>query len=353
MSSLLSLADLGWQPYFQQQLTHVELEACQPVRVMAVSRGELTIHGSDGEFRLPISRQWLPDDEAARPTVGDWLLLDAQSHQPVKLLERKGLFQRRAPGERASIQLIAANIDTVFIVSSCNDDFKLSRLERYLAVAYEAEVKPVFVFTKADLCADPDHYRQEALTLGKNLTVTTINARDRESCRVLEPWLHGGQTITLIGSSGTGKSTLVNTLSGQEVQLTGAIRADDAKGRHTTTRRSMHRLESGTWLVDTPGMRELQLAACEQGVAETFEEVAELKHMCRFNDCQHEREPGCAIREAIESGTINQRRVENYLKLMSEQQRNSESIADRHKRSRSFSRHIKSVQSASKKKRGK
>ncbi len=263
------LARLGWQPYFQQQLHSDGWEHCVPARVISQERSVLSVTGEGFDCALPI----LPSMPAM--TVGDWVLLDAERRFR-RLLERSSLFERKAAGTGNAAQLIAANVDTLFVVSSLNQDFNLNRIERYLVLAHEARVQVVVVLTKEDLCADPQEQVAQVSALGTGLLALAVNALDQESVRKLAPWCGPGQTLAFMGSSGVGKSTLVNTLLGETVQSTQAIRGDDDKGRHTTTRRSLHMLAEGGLLLDTPGMRELQLFACEEGIEETFADVGAL-----------------------------------------------------------------------------
>ena len=272
-------------------------------------------------------------------SVGDWIVLDS-SGAFIRLLERFSLFSRKAAGTKVSTQLIASNIDTVFIVSSMNRDFNLNRIERYMALANESGVEAVIVLTKLDVCENPEQYVEQIEEMDPFLEVVTVNSLDPESVRKLDGWCVDGKTVAFLGSSGVGKSTLINTLMGEGIQHTNAIREDDAKGRHTTTSRSIHVLATGGLLLDTPGIRELQLADCEQGIEDTFSEIAELAEQCRFKDCQHENEPGCAVRTAIESGDLDERRLSNYLKLMKEQELNSATLAERRAKDREFGRHI-------------
>lgn len=336
MTMQYSLSQLGWNHFFQQQLTLEEYESCTPVRVFAQERSLLQLMSESGNISLPVT----PSMPAI--TVGDWLLLEGGEHFH-RLLDRSSLFTRKAAGARASRQLIAANLDTVFVVSSMNMDFNLNRFERYLALANEADVDPVIVLTKADCCENPQEYIAKAQELGETLAVIAVNSLDPESVEQLKPWCQPGRTVAFLGSSGVGKSTLINTLSGQAIQRTQAIREDDDKGRHTTTGRSLHLLPSGALLLDTPGMRELQLADCEHGVDETFAEITALAQQCKFTDCQHQDEPGCAVRKAIEAGQLDERRLESYLKLMREQAFNTATLAERRAQDREFGRYVRSV----------
>lgn len=339
-----SIPELGWSHFFQQQLSLEEWQATVPVRVMAISRNRMHVAGEQGQQLLTVPGRWYLRDAEELPTVGDWLLLDTEAGQPQKLLQRKSLIRRKAAGQDAKWQLLAANVDTLFIVTSCNHDFNLSRLERYLALALDARVEPVLVLTKADLVDNSQQYRRQAISLNPDLAVETVNALDPESVRPLKSWCDPGQTVVMAGSSGVGKSSLLNSLCGTTGQATAPIREDDAKGRHTTTARSVHFLPQGGLLIDSPGIRELQLSDCEAGVSSLFEEIESLAQSCRYTDCHHLNEDGCAVKAAVSKGDIAPRRLENYQKLLAEQQRNSETIAERRQRERKFSKLCRSAQ---------
>ncbi|WED24909.1 ribosome small subunit-dependent GTPase A [Vibrio sp. JC009] len=336
MNSNLNLHQLGWQPFFQQQLTLADYEQTVIARVTAHHRSGYELLSEQGKTILPI-RSSLPD-----MTVGDWVLL-SDDGEFIRMLDRLSLFSRKAAGSKLAQQLIAANIDTVFIVCSLNQDFNLSRIERYLAVANEVQVEAVIVLTKADLCDDSDEKKAQVMSLDPLLMAETVNGLDPESVKALDAWCKTGKTVAFIGSSGVGKSTLINTLTGHEEQKTQGIREDDDKGRHTTTSRTIHFLSSGGILIDTPGMRELQIADCEHGVQETFSDIEELASQCRFSDCQHQSEPGCAVQAAIESGEVDIRRVNNYFKLLREQARNGATLAELHEKNRKFGKFVKTV----------
>ncbi|MGV3591572.1 MAG: ribosome small subunit-dependent GTPase A [Gammaproteobacteria bacterium] len=326
MHSIQTLAALGWQAAFERQWQPHE-RACAPARIISQQRSQFTVAGAGFEAVIPLL--------ASMPalTVGDWILLDAD-RRFVRRFERTSLFVRKAAGTARDAQLIAANVDTLFIVSSLNEDFNLNRIERYLVLAREAGAQPVIVLTKANLCADPQPLVAQAGALAPGLFAVAVNALDAHSVAQLAPWCGSGQTVALMGSSGVGKSTLVNTLLGATVQPTQAIRADDAKGRHTTTQRSLHRLAGGGVLLDTPGMRELQLLASEQSLDTTFAEITALAAGCRFADCAHENEPGCAVQAALAAGEIDARRLANFRKLEREHTRLAEAPAERRERER-------------------
>jgi len=330
------LADLGWSSFFQAQRDLDDDST--PVRVMAVHRGALDVAGAGIATRIPPFAG--PSDEDVA-TVGDWLLLDPDGN-PWHRLERKSLFKRKAAGTGREVQLIAANVDTLFVVSACHLDFNPARLERYLALAREADVTPVIVLTKADLVDDPGELARTAARLMPGLLVETVDPRDRASTACLDGWCGHGQTVALVGSSGVGKSTLINTMTGTAL-ATREVREDDQKGRHTTTGRSLHRLPAGGWLVDTPGIRELQLTDVQTGVEDVFADIVALAEQCRFADCRHESEPGCAIVAAIEAGTLEPERLYRHRKLSAEDARNSASLAERQARDKAFGRMVKGI----------
>ena len=338
MSNFYSLAQMGWKPFFQQQLSIEEWERYTIARVTEQHRSNIELITEAGKRQLPIV------SEMPTLTVGDWVLLDSNGRIH-RLLERLSLFSRKASGSKVVTQLIAANIDTVFVVCSLNSNFNLNRIERYLALANEAGVEPVVVLTKSDCCKNTAFYLQQVQSLDHLLMVEAVNGLDPTSVKVLETWCSNGKTVAFLGSSGVGKSTLVNTLLGLATQKTGSIREEDSKGRHTTTTRSLHLMPIGGLLLDTPGMRELQLTDCEQGIETTFSEISELANQCRFADCHHQDEPGCAIQAAIDEGTLDKRRLVNYLKLMREQALNSASLAEKRAKDRNLSRYYRSVQS--------
>lgn len=333
--NIKKLTTIGWEPFFQQQLNDDEWENAKPYRVMAVHRGQLILSDGEHEFPFNIVGKMITNDRLDQATVGDWLLLSKDDKKFIRQLDRKSLFKRKAAGTSNVHQLVAANINTLFIVTSCNDEFSIARLERYLAVAYDADVEPVIILTKADLTNDVSEYVDQVRSLDNLLMVEAVNALDNNALEPLKAWCKAGQTIALMGSSGVGKSTIANGLGASE-QKTGSIREDDKKGRHTTTHRSLLSLTDGAILIDTPGMRELQITDCEEGVTAVFSDIESIANGCRFNDCLHQNEPGCAVRDAIENGSIEQRRLDSYRKLLAEQNRNSATLAERRQKDKAL-----------------
>jgi ribosome biogenesis GTPase / thiamine phosphate phosphatase len=337
-----TLETLGWDPFFAQQASLEALSETPPVRVVAVHRSGLQIVGVDIDEHLP---------PRADATVGDWLLLDRALPPASRVLSRKSLIKRRAPGTNRQLQLIAANIDTAFVVTSCNQDFNLARLERYVALAFEAEIPPVIVLTKADLVTNLQFRVDAARTISERVPVVALDARGDEPAQVLSPWCKPGRTVAFLGSSGVGKSTLTNALAGTDAIATRAIREDDARGRHTTTRRELHRIAGGCLVLDTPGMRELQLTDAASGIADTFEDIQTLSAQCRFGNCQHEHESGCAVRDAVEHGRLDPARLARWRKLLAEDSFNSASLSERRTRDRAFGKMVRRVMKESKSRR--
>jgi len=328
------LRALGWSKYFADQATSAALSKTPPVRITQVHRNTLHIQGVDLDMIIP---------GLHGVTVGDWLLFDADTPRNSQLLSRKSLIKRRAPGHDRKEQLIAANLDTAFVVTSCNNDFSLARLERYVAMAHEAGVTPVIILSKIDLTTEASDFAAQAQSISPQLSVVCLDARSPEAVELLRPWCQAGQTVAFLGSSGVGKSTLTNSLAGNEAIATQDVRASDDKGRHTTTGRQLHILPSGCAVLDTPGMREIQLTDVSVGLEETFADLHALKQNCRFNDCAHKTEPGCAVQAAVASGEVDVPRLQRWLKLVAEDAENTKFLANRKLRDRAKNKPEKSV----------
>lgn len=337
MTNDITLADLGWSANYLQQLDIDEL-AATPARVSGVHRERITALTIDGAIDLTLD----PGISTGTIAVGDWIICDPAAARMIRRLDRLTTLQRGSDYNTGERQLIAANVDTLFITTSCNADFNVARLERYLALAHDAETTPVILITKADESDDPDSYRDQAAALGRDLMVVTIDAKHGDVATALAPWCGKGQTVALAGSSGVGKTTIANALTGGTAATQG-IREDDARGRHTTTGRSLHRLPTGGWLIDTPGMRGLGVTDVSAGIDATFAEITELADQCKFRDCIHESEPGCAVQAAIASGDIDPGRLQRWRKLRREDQFNSETLAQSHARHRKFGKMVKTA----------
>ncbi len=311
----------GWSDFFARQLIAGEDDGFAPMRVATVHRSRLTANFGTMPVRLTLPVHAKTTDFA----VGDWVLADPETYHLHRRLARKTLLERRVEGSHTP-QLIAANVDTLFIVTSCNADFNPARLERYLALANEAGTDPVIVLTKADTVADADDYLGRARALQRGLVAVSLNAKSPDAALALAPWCKSGRTVALIGSSGVGKSTLLNTLVGPDQdapQATGGIRETDAKGRHTTTSRSLHAIQGGAWVIDTPGMRSLHVSDVAFGIDSLFAEITELAPQCRFRDCTHAHEPGCAVQAAMKAGKLNADRLDRWRKLLGENRTNT------------------------------
>jgi ribosome biogenesis GTPase len=327
MLASFSLDQLGWSAFYSQQLTLADLDAGLPARVSNVQRSLVTVLCEQGSLDVVVPPALASADTSI--AVGDWLLIERDAPRAMRILERRSLISRMAAGAEQRTQVVAANLDALFVVTSCNDDFNLSRLERYLTVARHGQVEPVIVLTKADLCADQESFVAQARSITRDVAVLALNATDSASANALSPWLGRAQTVAFVGSSGVGKSTLVNALVESEAQATAAIREHDAKGRHTTTSREMFALPAGAWVIDTPGMRELKLGGVAAAVSAVFDDVESFAKHCRFRDCQHRNDAGCALQAAAAEGKLDARRLESYLKLLREAERAAQSVAER------------------------
>lgn len=343
----LNLVDLGWSAHFLSQLSVDEVETLTPARVTQVHRKAVEVITTEGTHRIQLSPEFLQIGVA----VGDWVLVSPLHDELIRLLERKTLLQRRSAAENATAQLIAANVDTLLIVSSCNADYNSARLERYLALALQAEIEPIVVLTKADACDDPVAFVAAAKNDLPNVKIVALDATTAAGIALLAGYSGSGKTLALLGSSGVGKSTITNALTDAALD-TQDIREDDAKGRHTTTARSMHAIKTGGWLIDTPGMRALRLLDVGEGVDMVFQDVADLVPYCKFSDCAHETEPGCAVQQAIKDGKLDANRLARWQKLSAEDAHNSRDLAQAHANSRSTEKKYDSGRARGKAKRG-
>jgi len=320
----LSLADLGWSAHFARQAGPDDL----PARIVDVHRDRVQALTPGGAVALRC-------DDTGSIAVGDWVTQDRS--RVLRILNRKSLVRRRAAGTQVRDQLIAANVETLGIVTSCNGDFNEARLERYLALTLDAGAVPLVILTKADLSGDADRFRRRAERLSPLVSAIALNATDPDDASRLAPWCRDGGTLALLGSSGVGKTTLQNALTGTSA-ATAPIREDDARGRHTTTARALRPSLFGGWLIDTPGMRELRLAPAADAIDEVFADVTDLARGCRFADCDHAGEPGCAVVAAVSLGRLDPERLSRWRKLRREDLHAAETLAERRGRERSLGR---------------
>lgn len=342
----MSLDAWGWDDRWALDFEPLSAAGFTPARVIAQHRGSWIAITDGGEVNAtPSGRFRYGADDTGMPAVGDWIGCSLAPHGGDARIEaivpRRSAFRRRAAGSQIGAQMIASNVDTLFVATSLNGDLNPRRLERYVAMGRESGVEPVVLLTKTDLVEDGE---ATAARLAAELDVAAValSSVTGEGIESVESWFRPGRTLAVVGSSGVGKSTLLNRLAGQLLMLTREIREDDARGRHTTTHRELFRLPGGALMLDTPGMRELGLWDAEEGVEATFSDIAEIAAQCRFADCRHEREPGCAVREAIEQGRIDGRRLRSYRKLQTELS-DLPPEALRRERGRQFQRMVRNV----------
>lgn len=292
-------------------------------RILSQEKGLYRLVSERGEQLAEVSGRlrYKANSPADFPAVGDFVVTDCNLQQGRAVihgvLPRKSLFIRKAAGTDFTEQVVAANIDTVFICTSLNNDFNLRRLERYLALAWDSGASPVIVLTKADLCPDPAHFIRQVQSVAFGVDILLCSALEQDGYKKLLPYIGAGKTVALIGSSGVGKSTLINRLLGEERLDTNGLRGD-GRGRHTTTRRELFLLKEGGMVIDTPGMRELGLWENEEGLEKSFSDIEALAAGCRFRNCSHTKEPGCAVRAALAQGELSEARWQSYRKLKTE-----------------------------------
>lgn len=317
------LRELGWNERLEQQFESHAAAGLIPGRVAVQHRGSYDVLTAEGERRCDLAGRLAhaAGSAAELPAVGDWVAVARRGAESAgtiaAVLPRRTRFSRKTAWQATEEQVLAANIDVVFIVSSLNEELNLRRIERYLTLAWDSGARPVLVLTKSDLHRSPASAAAHVREIARDVPVHVVSNRTHEGLEDLREHLLPGLTVAMLGSSGVGKSTLVNTLAGAELLATQAIR-DDGRGRHTTTRRELVLLPCGSLVIDTPGLRELQLWDAHGGLDEAFADVTELFGSCRFTDCAHDTEPGCAVREALEGGRLAASRWESYLALQRE-----------------------------------
>jgi len=328
----MELQQLGWNDFFAEQFADINPDGRIPGRVAYQHRTHYGVYTEGGELRAQTAGAlrhrsvWMAD----LPAVGDWVVLLARPDEGTAtitaVLQRRSSFSRKAvlsggmpdTGGKTDEQVVAANIDTTFLVSGLDADYNLRRIERYLAIAYDSGASPVVILNKADLCDDADTRIEEVGQVAFGMPIHLISALTGDGLDIFGEYLTKGKTAVLLGSSGAGKSTIINALLGREQLRTGAVREFDGRGRHTTTHRELILLDGGGLVIDTPGMREIAIWEDDEGLGSTFSEIEQLAVGCRFRDCTHVNEPGCAVLAALAEGALDQGRYQNYLRLRKE-----------------------------------
>lgn len=352
----MNLQQLGFNTFFETQYHDLSIDQTKkiPGRVLLEHKHSYRVLTEQGELLASVSGNFAFHSFSRKdyPAVGDFVVVEQMPGENRAiihhLLERKSKFTRKMAGLEIDEQIVASNVDLVFLVMSLNADFNLRRLERYLVAAWDSGAKPVIVLTKADLCNDVDHYVSEVGAIAFGVEVIAVSAVTGEGLEALQDMLIEGTTAALLGSSGAGKSTLTNALLSNDKMKVSGIRDDDAKGRHTTTHRELVVLPTGACLIDTPGMRELQLWEQGDSLHASFSDIEALAENCRFRDCTHKKEPHCGIQQAIEEGTLEQARLKSYFKLQKEltfleKKTNTETKLAQKRKGKQISKNIKKL----------
>ncbi|MBD2196335.1 MULTISPECIES: ribosome small subunit-dependent GTPase A [Calothrix] len=320
----MNLNDLGWSSFFARSFEPYRQQGFTVGRVAVEYKHTYTLIGEQGELTAKIAGKLRhqaiqPQDF---PAVGDWVIIRVQESQKQAtiqgILPRKSKFSRKTVGNKTEEQIVAANVDTVFLVSGLDGDFNPRRIERYLILAWESGANPVIVLNKADLCDSLESCLAEVEAVAIGVPIVVLSAANNQGLDALTSYLQPGQTVALLGSSGVGKSTITNQLKGEALQAVQSVRQGDDRGRHTTTQRQLILLPNGGLIIDTPGMREIQIWAGDESLQETFADIETLAQNCRFRDCQHQQEPGCAVQQALSEQLLDYSRFLSYQKLQKE-----------------------------------
>lgn len=324
---MFTVNELGWNEFFQNQYdSHINKNIFEPGRIAVENKHRYIVFSRYGELSAEISGKLLfsADAAASFPKVGDWVMMNVFPEEQKAIIQeifgRKTVFSRKAAGIKIEEQIVAANIDVLFIVQSLDSNFNLRRLERYLVMAGNGGIEPVVVLSKSDLCSNATERVEAVKRMSADTRVVSLSAVTGQGIDTLREIIVSSRTYAFVGSSGTGKSTLINSLAGDNIQLTNEVRQKDSRGKHTTTRREMIILPGGGIVIDTPGMREFHLWASEESIGEVFDEIDLLARDCRFSDCRHINEKDCSVLKALHSGQISSERYNSYMKLMREQE---------------------------------
>lgn len=322
----MNLAEFGWNDTFNAAFQPFLERALKPVRIVREERGQYLAVSEQGALTAEVSGKFMHNaaGKSDYPTVGDWVAAEIIAQEPRGIIHavvaRQSSISRKVAGSVTDEQVLAANIDTLFLVMGLDDNYNVRRIERYVAFAYQSRVAPVVILNKADLCEDVEARVEEIEPISPGIKVLAVSAAENAGMDQLGPFLVPGRTVAFIGSSGVGKSSLINRLLKEDRLKTQEVRTDDSQGRHTTTHRELIILPSGAMVIDTPGIRELQLWGDDDALSGSFPDIEKLIRACRFNDCSHASEPGCAVKEALENGDLDPGRYQNYLKMGKELQ---------------------------------
>lgn len=346
-----NLRSLGFSDWFEMHADDQKLAVHNVARVISVHKNSYTVTQGDQDIFSELSGNLLYSTDSASdlPTVGDWVyadLYDDDTHAIIHdVFPRKTLLKRKTSGKQVDFQLIAANIDVAFIIQSLNENFNLRRLERYLVMINESGIEPVILLSKCDLIPNEDinAIRQKVLDIAPHTTVIVFSNLMQDNIDSITALLKSGFTYCLLGSSGVGKTTLLNSIMGNDQFETRDVSKIQSKGRHTTTSRQLVRLDNGSMIIDTPGMRELGNISVDDGLDETFAEILTLSQNCRFSNCTHTNEKGCAIQAAIASGELSEERYQNYLKMKKESEFNQMSYLEKREKDKNFGKLVKSI----------
>lgn len=320
----MRLAQLGWDTHFERSFSELNQSGRAAARVCEVNKGYYRALTESGEFLSQVTGllRYQAEESADLPTVGDWVAIEPRTEERratiFAVLPRRTALVRKMPGKAVRQQVLAANLDVVFIVTSLNQEFNLRRIERYLAVVGDSGARPVVLLNKADLCADVDTTIELARRLDPRIPVYSLSGLTGDGLDAIDRHVQAGQTAAFIGSSGVGKSTIINRIMGDETQRVQPVRDSDDRGRHTTTSRQLFVRSQGGIVIDTPGIRELGLWTQDSGLSQAFDDLGGLAQRCRFRDCSHHTEPGCAVRESIEQGCLPVERLNNFHKMQAE-----------------------------------
>jgi len=320
----MNLEEFGWNQFWRKSFDELGREGLAPARVAREDKEAYLVLSEDGELTARVSGSVRHNAQSRSefPAVGDWVVIEPRPEEGEAtihaVLPRKSRFSRKAPGGRTEEQVLAANIDTVFLVSGLDENFNIRRIERYVTLAWDSGADPVIVVNKADICDDVEARVSEVKSAISGVPVHAISGTENTGLDVLLKYISTGRTVVFLGSSGVGKSTIINSLLGEERQKVNAISEAVGKGKHTTTHRELILFPDGAVVIDTPGMRELQMWCDDDGLKRSFDDIEELTHSCRFRDCRHAAEPGCAVRKALDEGVLEAKRYGSYLKLQKE-----------------------------------